>query len=278
MEQKDFNIDKICAVEVQSESAVLSCPEVNGVFEVFMKNMHSVFSLGAIVPMFVAYTSLYQKVEFNALHNLGLDPEAERTIKVRTEAYRLLCEATESPNFQSTMHEWGLTNLKTLTGFYPGHFDEGIESILWAMVTGSWTAFEILCEDLFKCAEKARSSHFAAVNFKNPGFRSRKTIRETYAAFFKNDTDIEKALQNQFLDALALFRNVKVHKAGIADDHFINGIAALNVNVVTPPKRGLKAGDKIEIEGGIVRSLVAAAVKPGESLAKAVDDWIAHQP
>lgn len=276
MEQKDFDIDKIFAMEVQSESPVLSHPEVIAVFEVFMKNMHSVFSLGAIVPMFVASTSLYQKVEFKALHNLGLDPEAERTIEVKVEAYRLLCEATESPNFQATMHEWGLRNLKTLMRFYPGHFDEGIESILWAMVTGSWTAFEILCEDLFKCAAKARPSHFAAVNFKNPGFRSRKTIRETYAAFFKNDTAIEKALQDQFLDAVALFRNVKVHKAGIADDDFIDGIAA--INVVAPPKRGLKVGDKIEIDGSIVRALVAAAIKPGERLAKAVDDWIAHHP
>src|SRR6266496_3792846 len=122
MEQKDFNIDKIFSVEVQSESPVLSHPEVMSVFKVFMTNMHSVFSLGAIVPMFVAFTSLYQKVEFEALHNLGLDPDAERTMEVKAEAYRLLCEATKSANYQATMHEWGLSNLKTLMRFYPGHF------------------------------------------------------------------------------------------------------------------------------------------------------------
>jgi hypothetical protein len=276
MEQKDFNIDKIFFVEVKSESPVLTHPEVISVFKVFMTNMHSVFSLGATVPMFVAFTSLYQEVEFKALHNLGLDPDSERTMEVKTEAYRLLCEATKSPNHKANMHEWGLRNLKTLMRFYPAQFDEGIESVLWAMVTGSWTAFEILCEDLFKCAERARPSHFAAINFKNPGFRSRKKIRDTYAAFFKNDTAIEKALQDPLLDALALFRNVKVHKAGIADGDFINGIAA--IDVVTPPKRGLKDGDKIEIEGGIVRALIAAAIKPGETLAKSVDDWIAHHP
>ncbi|SRR6266496_1324698 len=276
MEQKDFNIDKIFFVEVQSESPVLTHPEVISVFEVFMTNMHSVFSLGATVPTFVALTSLYQEVEFKALHNLGLNPDAERTIEVKTEAYRLLCEATESPNYQANTREWGLRNLKTLMRFYPGRFDEGIETILWAMVTGSWTAFEILCEDLFRCAEKAQPSHFAAINFKNPGFKSRKRIRDTYAAFFKDDTAIEKALQDHFLDALSLFRNIKVHKAGIADTQFINGIAA--IDVVTPPKRGLKEGDKIEIEGDIVQALIAAAIKPGETLAKSVDDWIVHHP
>ncbi len=143
MEQKDFNIDKIFFVEVQSESPVLTHPEVISVFEVFMTNMHSVFSLGATVPTFVALTSLYQEVEFKALHNLGLNPDAERTIEVKTEAYRLLCEATESPNYQANTREWGLRNLKTLMRFYPGRFDEGIETILWAMVTGSWTAFDI---------------------------------------------------------------------------------------------------------------------------------------
>jgi len=276
MEQKDFNIDKIFAVEVQSESPVLTDPQVIAVFDVFMKNMHSVFSLGAIVPMFVAFTSLYQKVEFEALHNLGLDPDAERTATVKAEAYRLLCEATKSPTYQANMHEWGLKDLKVLMQFYPGQFDEGIESILWAMVTGSWTAFEILCEDLFKCAAQARPSHFAAIKFRHPTFRSRKTIRETYAAFFKNDTGIEKALEDQFLDALALFRNVKVHKAGIADRAFVDGIAS--IDVVAPPKHGLQDGYKIEIEGNNVRALVAAAIKPGENLAKAVDHWIAHQP
>src|ERR1700677_1525347 len=276
MPPKDFKIEAIFSVMVQSVSPVLNDPEIQRVMNVFVSNMHNVFCLGAVVPMFVAHSTFFANAQCEARHKLKVDPDSPTTTEIMQESYRIICEFVKNPQYQNRMHQTGLNNTKHLMDCYEGVFDGGMEAVLWAMITGSWTAFEVICEDLFKCATNARPAYFSGLKVGKPGFRSRKRIREAYEGWFQCDAGIQNSLSYPYVDALALFRNVKVHKGGFADMEFITEIS--KIPIVVTPARGLNDGDKIEMDGAIARPLIAASIKSAESLAKSVDDWILSPP
>ena len=232
--------------------------------------MHRVFSLGGVVPLFVARTTFFQEAEFTARHLLGLSPDTERTKEIATEAHKLLCEAADSQNHRLNVQICGLTNMQHIMNCYKSHFElfEGVESILWGMITATWTAFEVVSEDLYECARKCRPSYIKKI--KNPNFRRLSKIRETYQSNLR-DTNIDAALSNESIEALSILRNISVHKGGIADELFIKDTSKSTLLSVYSQ---LKSGDKIEIDGNIVRKLVDNSIQHTLNLAHAVDYWV----
>jgi hypothetical protein len=96
-------------------------------------------------------------------------------------------------------------------------------------------------------------------------------IREAYArAFNEHAESIDKALSNQALDALLLVRNLIVHKAGVADQLYVDG----SNTVSQAPK--LSIGQSLEVDGTMVNELVSQAFDCSRQPLTAVDSYLAR--
>jgi hypothetical protein len=128
-----------------------------------------------------------------------------------------------------------------------------VDSILRLTIINTWSYFECLAEDLVLSSVKKHATRFSHVaSDKSWRFRSRDQIRKSYKQAFKpEDPDILTAVYSDGIEALALLRNVLVHKAGIADNDFRTGAAA---SPLLTPFRPLNDGDEIELDGEVVRS------------------------
>lgn len=155
-----------------------------------------------------------------------------------------------------------------------------LESILVYMLLSTWTAFEVLAEDLVLEAIKEHPQCFRFLTGKEKwGFRSRRRIRESYKiAFPTDDGDIVSAVNSDDMEALALLRNVLVHKRGRADKDFRDGVSdfmrerpasKLLSSFVT-----LQDNDAVIVTGETIRSIIPPMMKTGGELLVAVDRWI----
>jgi len=161
---------------------------------------------------------------------------------------------------------------------YSGPYIQGsFQNLLNSVIILSWSAFEVLVEDLLLESIKEHPTSFSHVlKPEKLRFRSRDYIRKSYAiAFPNNDAAIIATLNNQSVDALALVRNLLIHKGGIVDDTFLKdsvGVSGLSGFASLLP------GAAIQIDGLLVISVVDPVIKCGYQLLKAVDDWIKSHP
>lgn len=108
----------------------------------------------------------------------------------------------------------------------------------------------------------------------NLDFQSLRKIRTAYSMAFHEDAHpdaIDKALSDSALDGLSISRNVLVHKSGIADDEYVsksNRCAILPV---------LETGNRLELDGDLVRKIVAPAIAITCDLFDAVDNLVARK-
>jgi hypothetical protein len=105
-------------------------------------------------------------------------------------------------------------------------------------------------------------------------FSTLRSIREAYsAAFSENEKKartekLDAALADRTLDALNLVRNVIVHKAGIADARYAERSRLFSL----APKR--RAGEPLELDGGVCVALMKPVVASCLSLVNGVDMWL----
>jgi hypothetical protein len=105
-------------------------------------------------------------------------------------------------------------------------------------------------------------------------FTSLSGIREAYSLAFSEKTKrfrpykIDGILSNKELDALSLVRNLIVHKAGLADEIYINDAKGIPL----APK--LSHRELLKLDGELARSLIHPAITSGVELIKAVDIWM----
>jgi hypothetical protein len=148
-----------------------------------------------------------------------------------------------------------------------------LHDILKSALIQSWTAFEVLTEDLWKAAVKERPSLEPALTKKEKremGFRSRSKIRLAFEYTFK-DAAINSALKPSPIDVLAVIRNVIVHSSGSVDDSFKRDSAGFSE---LDHLRALPIGTPIALDGAFVRSVIDRALACGYALLKAVDEWL----
>lgn len=148
----------------------------------------------------------------------------------------------------------------------------GLENILKSVVIQSWTAVEVLIEDLLTDAVKEHAPVFSHFNTDGHGFRSRNRFRKAYEKAFTTDyVAIRSHASSVFFDALSLLRNVIVHRASKADDQFL--VSAKNI-VELSQFHGLNVGDAVEPNGETVRSVVNGSLASSFNLIKSVNDWL----
>lgn len=148
----------------------------------------------------------------------------------------------------------------------------GLENILKSVVIQSWTAVEVLVEDLLTDTVNDHASVFSHFNIDDHGFRSRHKFRKAYDKAFTNDyVAIRSHADSIFFDALSLLRNVIVHRASKADDQFLD--AARDIAVLSQ-FHGLNPGDVVEPHGETVRVVVNGSLSSSFDLVQSVDKWL----
>jgi len=169
-------------------------------------------------------------------------------------------------------------NIEVFANDFP-MLHEWLHDILKTALIQSWTAFEVLCEDLWKVAVTtypALESSLTPKRRREMGFRSRNKIRLAYQFTFKtNDAAIKSALESSSIDSLAVLRNVIVHAGGKVDPFFTIDSAGL---AELDQLRALPSGTPIPFEGCFVRSVIDRVVPCGFALIRAVDDWLTTNP
>jgi hypothetical protein len=97
-------------------------------------------------------------------------------------------------------------------------------------------------------------------------FDSLMKMRAAYScAFSVPSASIDDALCDQSLEALALVRNLLLHKAGIADDRYVKSALAI------PGCPQIKIGDPIPLQGDLVAGLIKPVVGASMKLISAID-------
>jgi hypothetical protein len=165
-------------------------------------------------------------------------------------------------------------NIEVFANDFP-RLHEWLHDIFKSALIQSWTAFEVLAEDLWRGSITECPSLEAPLTKKEEremGFRSRRKIRLAYQSTFKHDAAaIRSALEPFSIDVLAVVRNVIVHSSGNVDDFFKKdsaGLSELNHLRVFP------TGTAIPFDGEFVRSIIDRAFPCGYALLKAVDEWL----
>ena len=168
-------------------------------------------------------------------------------------------------------------NMWSKTGLTNG----ALHGLLQTIIIQAWSAFEVLSEDLYKNSIKENLTSISEFTRKEAnqhflGFASRERIRNTYPFVFKSyNSEITRPLVSTDIDALALVRNVLVHKAGVIDQMFMDGSAMVPQ---LASFRSLGLGTEIQITGPWVRTLVDPVIPIGYDLLNAVDSWIFAHP
>jgi hypothetical protein len=148
----------------------------------------------------------------------------------------------------------------------------GLENILKSVVIQSWTAVEVLVEDLLTNTVNDHALVFGHFKIDDHGFRARHQFRKAYRKAFTNDyVAIRSHVDSIFFDALSLLRNVIVHRASKADDLFL---AATRDIAVLSQFHGVNTGDAVEPNGETVRVVVNGSLASSFNLIKSVNDWL----
>jgi hypothetical protein len=178
---------------------------------------------------------------------------------------------------------------------------ESIEAILGGYIVQAWTTFEVLAADLWEVALNEHPETLANIDStKETGqdgkqirlwklrehgydlrgkmgtllrekfnFDSLQGIREAYAASFSIDNKkIEDALADKSADALNIMRQIIVHRAGVADQEYVNKASTVPLAPPTP------VGSKIPLDGSTLMKIFSVAGPQATALITAVDDWI----
>jgi hypothetical protein len=205
---------------------------------------------------------------------------------------------------QDLLQRETLHGFEVLSSLLSTHLAEGAEAWLSAQVTGIWTAFEALSEDLWEAtvnthprglaelkgtkksgrADEDRSirldllqkydydvsASMGTVLKGKYSFDTLEGIRRAYAdAGFEDDQKIKDIMADRALDALALVRNLIVHSGGIIDEQFLRRKADL------PPEAIANVGDQMPMDGALVEKLTKPAIQLGWDLIVAIDEWLA---
>jgi len=209
----------------------------------------------------------------------GVDPNSEpfssRAGKLFNDWWRASDQPEKERHFKEATGNadamWSRTSL----------MNEALHGLLQTIIIQAWSTFELLAEDLYKnvirCGFSSVSSYTDKERKQNRlGFRSRERIRKTYAFIFKIDnSNIKSILSSNFIDALALVRNVLVHTGGIIDDDFLTGAKTIPQ---LSDFYNLGIGKEIFLTGGWIRALVDPPIAIGFELLNSVDDWLFAHP
>jgi hypothetical protein len=150
-----------------------------------------------------------------------------------------------------------------------------IESLLKSMVVQSWSAFELLSEQLLTEILKQHPHLFAEpILNRKYDFRSERTRLESYKRAFNADSGILAAVLDSEIKGHALLRHLLVHRNGYVDDK--NKIEREREPKCTEWD-SYQVGDRIFLDGVIVKRLLDRTTIKGFRLISACADWLKAQ-
>jgi len=153
-----------------------------------------------------------------------------------------------------------------------------LHDIFKSVIIQSWTAFEVLAEDLNCGAREKHSDCFppSVLTGKRYTFRRLEALYKSFERAFCDDAGINAVVSSREIKALAVLRHLLIHKGGVVDKVFLD--QCLEKPVVQDFSMfGL--GREVTINGEMVRSLVDPVIKRGYELIQRTDNWmIKHKP
>ena len=162
-------------------------------------------------------------------------------------------------------------NCETFIGRTTGSYEHVLETVLKSVLILAWSTLETLVEDLHTNVLSENPRLFGHVQNKKFYFRRRDAFRESYKLAFQSDAVIDRLLAKPALDAVALIRNLLVHKSGIVDSEFRKHGPMVPLLL---PFQDIAEGQPIQISGTDVLLMLDPALEAGFALIERVDEWL----
>lgn len=206
----------------------------------------------------------------NELHSENPDePE------VATVAARIFDEYDGGPIYQSQIDHFYEANANAgKIASLPGRpLSRGaLVSLLKSLLIQSWSAFEVLAEELHESVRDEHAKLFLpGLLSQKYGFRSERTLPRAYNDLFGGNAAINSSIWNPDIKAQALLRHLLVHKDGIADQSFLKQCKEPPIVLEWD---SYIAKDAIVVDGALVRRLVDRTTVAGYNLILSVAHWI----
>jgi hypothetical protein len=192
--------------------------------------------------------------------------------------------------FRNLMDQIGIDWVEA-RGYWSQAISLGIAALFETIIVETWTAFEMLCKDLWiatldndngsintrvedalrnKNALPTSNSKAHLESFQtNPRqlvFQKLKNIKKFYsAAFGPNAISHFDNVESGYITVLNAFRNVIVHKRGKVDRTFLVQVKDFS------EFNAIKDGDEIRLDGEAVAKMSSAALLLGQELIKTAD-------
>lgn len=254
--------------------------------DLYRKNL--LLAVGAIqVPAFTSLNMIYyvQAEERACIEEFGQD-HVRKFNEANDDVQRRVLEKAGtyfgdlfSKGRSSRTHDLKFINMRLdmVMGCFEPPVDEMLEGILKSACIQTWTAMEVLFEELLVGAVDAYPLIFPGVDrsklrFRRLGnYKKREGVRFWYQSVLRADTAIDAILSDDSFIALSEIRHVLIHKGGKIDNDFLTrtaGIAALSRYAGHAP------GYVIPFDGEMVREIVSPAITRGYDLLVEADRWL----
>ncbi len=312
---RDFKLDKLWEFSVSPAHIAHIAPSLQPVSRAFTYNVLGVkaqlvffiFALNFTRDIerheAIAELELYGKINPDACTGVRSEALMLRIQELYNQANQRIFERDRSMTLEAhnairfQMHDMFM-RLQLVTRGMPDEVNVGAERYIASMLLGVWTAFETLAGDLWEAALNAHPrilsdlksgektvpinqvqrfgydlrEKMGTILRKKYSFDRLDGIREGFEDAFSVDAEkIRAALSVKALDVLSALRNAIVHKAAIADSEYLSRAKSL-------PLPQLSVGDKILLDGDLIVPPMKEAIKAGDDLLFAVDEWITQHP
>jgi hypothetical protein len=296
--------------------AALKTVALTDVHEAYARNLNRVYALMVFAPALVQTATTLTEITTRLHLENEITPEAsqldmqtfsiELTKRIEADAdkRRRILEKKDDEARKKVQDEI-FYGLDAMQSFFQNDLSEAADAWLSAQITGTWTAFEALVEELWinalnlhprglaelKGAKKGSgddkkidlsllqrhhydlSSKMGHVLSKRYSFDRLEGIKNAYIEAFSPDGDIIKTIiSDPTLEALAQTRHVIVHNGGIID------AAYLKHKSILPTAIQGDVGGHLKLDGEIAATLMAPAMQLGWNLIAAVDQWLDSHP
>lgn len=263
----------------------------------YFGNMLRIQSLGRLPILLTGVASVQATYDMVARNELGLshndprlDPDAvlfDPALLVQKESIRMDLQGEwfkrSRKEGEVSGMDIGEDRLAYFTSDGNAELLEGLSAVHIGMITGMWTSFEVLAEELWNAAIKERpllNQHWSNSERNASGFRSVKKLKNLYSHTFRQDAaDIQNIIGDERIEGLALTRNLLTHKLGRIDQEFDDRRKGTPIPI--PCLSCFDAyglGQRVEITGPIVQHLISPLPVLGLDLIHHVNQWIKNHP
>ena len=293
MERHHFPYAADFAKDLLSLGNILPSPCLSSSAATFFRNILRIQSLGRLPIILVGASVITQTYDIKAKSLLGISDEDVRITgghplfdlaayrekeQLRKQLQMAWFEKSKRGEVASGMII-GEVNLANMIPAGGNETQEGIDAVLTGMITGMWTSYEVLLEQIWNAVVAERphiKSSITNKEWKQAGLRSLLKVRRLFGYTFRvNEVEIFRILNDNRIDALALTRNLLIHTDGVIDTEFDSRRASIpGLNCFS----STQCGDKIQLTGNIVCNLLEPTVALGFDLLKHVDLWLIANP